>query len=145
MSYFRLRRSNSSGLNCLPLLSSLRKDHSSTPAPASPVTWMIGIFISLAVLRRVWIWGKAFQPARPQFPGHALIASRIGSGLSPKTQRYRSMRRSAGLWPNRLTNLEEGKSIPASLSSSIETGFSAPFLGLYVLSTGRADLYRDNR
>ena len=40
--------------------------------------------------------GSAFQPARPQLPGHVLIASVTASGLSPKTQRYRSINNNAG-------------------------------------------------
>src|SRR5438094_4661777 len=45
------------------------------------------------------MYGSAFQPAMPQLPGQVLIASSSGSGLSPKTQRYKSISNKAGFWP----------------------------------------------
>src|SRR4030095_5951704 len=54
---------------------------------------------SLATFNKVWIEGNACHPASPQLLGQVLIASNSGSGLSPNTHRYRSMRSKAGRSP----------------------------------------------
>src|SRR5258706_15955876 len=43
--------------------------------------------------------GNASQPAIPQLPGQVLIASVTASGLSPNTQRYKSINNNAGRSP----------------------------------------------